>query len=209
MKLIAELDRTSSYFLISCLEARTCYILQINNSTNLFNLNGSERGNANDNINFPLIGNKSTKEGCVNEVYFKNITEFTLSSGILSFSVVDAAVQRYKNVNFSYLYDEIDDNEDESSSMFCIILHTYIVQSKSVQECWILYQPELSENHGYKITSSGNDPSSSAIEISINEKSINFNDIKTTKTIKIENFAESNEVRTIKYSVKKFYNFDY
>lgn len=85
-------------------------------------------------------------------VYVKSISEFPLNSGILSFSIVDAAVRRYKCATDNYMCEELDDYDEETSSIYCVVVHMYIVQSKSMQECHILYQPTVQENAEIKST---------------------------------------------------------
>lgn len=78
--------------------------------------------------------------------YIKSISEFPLSSPILSFGIVDAAVRKYKCAfNDSYLIDELDDYDEENHLLYCVVIHMFLVQPKSVQECHVLYQPSVSE----------------------------------------------------------------
>lgn len=78
--------------------------------------------------------------------YIKSISEFPLSSPILSFGIVDAAVRKYKCAfNDSYLIDELDDYDEDNHLLYCVVIHMFLVQPKSVQECHVLYQPTVSE----------------------------------------------------------------
>lgn len=101
-------------------------------------------------------------------VYIKSISEFPLSSGILSFSIVDAAVRRYKCANDNYMCEELDDYDEETSSIYCVVVHMYIVQSKSMQECHILYQPTVEDNVEVKSTMSSSDTSGGLSRINNN-----------------------------------------
>lgn len=76
--------------------------------------------------------------------FIKSITEFPLSSPILSFGIVDAEVRRYKcNYNDNYLLDDMEEYDEESNSLYCVVIRMYLVQPKSVQECRVLYQPTV------------------------------------------------------------------
>lgn len=76
--------------------------------------------------------------------YIKSVSEFPLSSPILSFGIVDACVRKYKCAfNDSYLIEELDDYDEDNHSLVCVVIHMFIVQPKSVQECHVLYQPTV------------------------------------------------------------------
>ncbi|XP_054741449.1 enhancer of mRNA-decapping protein 4 homolog isoform X1 [Anastrepha obliqua] len=159
LRFIAEIDRTSSYFVISSLDTRTCYIMQIvNNSNNTSLTKGSDNESNNNLANISISSNssigsfKSLSKNSPSLVYIKSISEFPLSSGILSFSIVDAAVRRYKCCNDNYLCDEFDDYDEETNSTYCVVVRMFIVQSKSMQECRILYQPSVTENTDVRST---------------------------------------------------------
>lgn len=78
--------------------------------------------------------------------YIKSVAGFPLSSSILSFAIVDAAVRRYKcGSSDSYLIEELSDFDEENNSLYCAAIHMYLVQPKSVQECRVLYQPLFNE----------------------------------------------------------------
>ncbi|XP_067625151.1 enhancer of mRNA-decapping protein 4 homolog isoform X2 [Eurosta solidaginis] len=159
-RFIAEIDRTSSYLVISSLETRTCYIMQIVNNSNSTTLNKGSDSESNNNLaNISNSSNSSSgsSKSISNKnqlplVYIKSISEFPLSSGILSFSIVDAAVRRYKCGNDNYLCDEFDDYDEETNSTYCVVVRMFIVQSKSMQECRILYQPSVTEHTDVRST---------------------------------------------------------
>lgn len=151
-RFIAEIDRTSSYLVISSLDTRTCYIMQIVNNSNISLAKGSDNESNNNLANISIsssssVGSsKSQSKHLRHLVYIKSISEFPLSSGILSFSIVDAAVRRYKCGNDNYMCEEFDDYDEETNSTYCVVVRMFIVQSKSMQECRILYQPSVTEN---------------------------------------------------------------
>ncbi|GAB0093302.1 Enhancer of mRNA-decapping protein 4 homolog [Sergentomyia squamirostris] len=139
LNLRAEIDKTSSYLMISDCNNRGLYALQIvktiKDDDSLTDDNGSEGGKA-----------KSEKpEANVNSIaYIKSITAFPMSQPILSFGIVDAALRKYKcGVTDAYLIDEMDDYDEESNALYCVAIHMFLVQPKSVQECHVLYQPTL------------------------------------------------------------------
>lgn len=81
------------------------------------------------------------------KVYVKSIAEFHLSSPILSYSICNAVVRKYKSAfSDNYFADEGEDCYDEENNInaiYCVVLRMFLVQPKSVQECHIMYQPEL------------------------------------------------------------------
>ncbi|XP_037957613.1 enhancer of mRNA-decapping protein 4 homolog isoform X2 [Teleopsis dalmanni] len=138
LRLIAELDRTSRYLVLSSLDTRACYVLQI---VNLFNNQCKKDENElSDSSNV-----SSRSSGVAGAVYVRSITEFPLSSGILSFCIHDAAVRRLKCSNDNYLCEEMDDYDEEMHSLYCVVVRMFVVQSKSLQECHILYQPQVDD----------------------------------------------------------------
>lgn len=134
------------------------------------------------NVDSGAVGTVPTTLVCV-----KSISEFPLSSGILSFSIVDAAVRRYKCANENYMCDELDDYDEETSSLYCVVVHMYIVQSKSMQECNILYQPTVQENAEIKSTMSS--------EVSSQKREQNSSnlDIASDESKRIDNVAERHD----------------
>ncbi|EDW29114.1 GL18592 [Drosophila persimilis] len=125
---IAGIDRSANYLVVSCLESLAVYVMQI----------GSVSGDAGD------AGELSDGEG--NDQRIQNVAEFKLSSGILSFSIVNAAMRRLKSsVESYYPVEEPDDFDDENNSTYALVVHMFVVQAKSLQECHIIYQPCVPE----------------------------------------------------------------
>lgn len=164
LRFIAELDRTSSYLVVSSLETRTCYVMQIVNTSTCHPTIKGSTSDSEDSVKKDFSGNTIGLDVVHNSqpvsVYVKSISEFPLSSGILSFSIVDAAVRRYKCSNDNYMCEELDDYDEETSSIYCVAIHLYVIQAKSMQECHILYQPTVPENIDVKSTISSSDISS-------------------------------------------------
>lgn len=192
LKFLAEIDRTSSYLVISNLETRVMYVLQIITAPDgspSIDLNErtsptaaiDEAGNAevadeveaSNKTSVIITSNDQVKKKTVG-VCVKSVSEFPLSSPILSFSIVDAAVRRYKCANDNYLVDEMDDYDEETNSIYCVVVRMFIVQPKSVQECHILYQPTVDENTDVK-SSISNDSTKDFIENSSEKSSSNDN----------------------------------
>ncbi|XP_065357524.1 enhancer of mRNA-decapping protein 4 homolog [Calliphora vicina] len=164
LRFVAELDRTSSYLVVSSLETRTCYVMQIINTSSCYPAIKEETSDNEESINKDTSGSSVASSSTSQMsspvvVYIKSISEFPLSSGILSFSIVDAAVRRYKCSNDNYMCEELDDYDEETSSIYCVVVHMYVVQAKSMQECHILYQPSVPENADVKSTMSSSDTS--------------------------------------------------
>lgn len=111
--------------------------------------------------------------------YVKSISEFPLSSPILSFGIVDASVRKYKCAfNDNYLSDELDEYDEENHAFMCVVIHMFIVQPKSVQECHVLYQPTVPEtiDIGSSISSDGFKEFKTTAKPSIADKPLeNFN----------------------------------
>lgn len=130
VKFIAEIDRTASYLVLSNIETKVFYVLQVTNPESLESSSDKEK-NGNQ-----KVANKK-------KILIKYITEFPLSSSILSFSIIDATLKKYKcgSLNDSSHMDEIEDYDDENNAVYCVVIRTLIIQPKSVQECNILYQP--------------------------------------------------------------------
>ncbi|XP_022214740.2 enhancer of mRNA-decapping protein 4 homolog [Drosophila obscura] len=127
---IAGIDRSANYLVVSCLESLAVYVMQIGS------ISGSEASDAGSDI--------SDGEG--NDQRIQNVAEFKLSSGILSFSIVNAAMRRLKSsVESYYPVEEPDDFDDENNSTYALVVHMFVVQAKSLQECHIIYQPCVPE----------------------------------------------------------------
>lgn len=161
----AEIDRTSSYLVLSDMKNRGLYVLQIQKNVGTTILRNSDAmlskrlnntslksdevtassTNSRAGSDTTLIDNEVSKE-TKSFAYIKSISEFPLSSPILSFGIVDAAVRKYKCAfNDSYLIDELDDYDEDNHLLYCVVIHMFLVQPKSVQECHVLYQPTVSE----------------------------------------------------------------
>ncbi|XP_017059250.2 enhancer of mRNA-decapping protein 4 homolog [Drosophila ficusphila] len=124
---IAGIDRSANYLVLSCLESRAVYVLQISTvaSEELADSQPDSDG-----------------EGSDNSKRILNVAEFRLSSGILSFSIVNASMRRVKSsIESYYSIEEPDDFDDDSNSTSALVLHMFVVQAKSLQECHIIYQP--------------------------------------------------------------------
>lgn len=132
VKFIAEIDRTASYLVLSNIETKVFYVLQIIDPEILESSSENEK-NGNQKVNDKK------------KILIKFITEFPLSSSILSFSIIDATLKKYKcgSLNDSSHIDEVEDYDDENNTVFCVVIRTMIIQPKSVQVCNILYQPPV------------------------------------------------------------------
>lgn len=188
----AEIDRTSSYLVLSDMKNRGLYVLQIQKNVGTSLLRNSDamltkRLNntsvKSDEVSASsttsragsdttLIDNEINKE-TQSFAYIKSISEFPLSSPILSFGIVDAAVRKYKCAfNDSYLIDELDDYDEDNHLLYCVVIHMFLVQPKSVQECHVLYQPTVSEESDVASTiSEGNGELNSSFVAANNDDS--------------------------------------
>lgn len=154
----AKIDRTSSHILLSDMTNRQLYVLEIfrDNNTNggLNAIFGMSARNGNSLVitendkknNFgmlnQLIDSKDSKLVSLGYAFIRSIAEFPLSSSILSFGILNADIRKYK-CSDTYLVDELDDYDEESNALFCVVIHMFVVHPKSVQECHVLYQPSL------------------------------------------------------------------
>jgi enhancer of mRNA-decapping protein 4 len=187
----AEMDRTSSYLVLSDMQNRQLYVLQIikvsGDDDSLEILNGSSSG-SDKTANLIESGKEedeggsdkkrdslssATSSGATGLVVkntqgtalIKSIAEFPLSSSILSFGIVDAAVRKYKcTMNDACLIDELDDYDDENNVVYCVIIHMFLVQPKSVQDAHVLYQPTLNDSAEILSTISGDSESTNPLE---------------------------------------------
>lgn len=58
---------------------------------------------------------------------------------------MNATLRKYKCAyNDVYLLEQLDDYDEDNLNRYCVVIHLYLVQPKSVQECHVLYQPSLS-----------------------------------------------------------------
>lgn len=138
----AEIDPTSSYLVLTDTTSRCLYVLQIIQGNNDDPFGKDENGDSKKAVEASTDSNSTKKE---TPAFIKSISEFPLSSPILSFGIIDATVRKYKCAyNDVYLLEQLDDYDEESLNRYCVVIHLYLVQPKSVQECHVLYQPSLS-----------------------------------------------------------------
>ena len=132
----AEIDRTSSYLILSDMTNRQMYVLQILKENALNQQNGSE-----DHQN-----GEEGATGGIARVFIKSIAEFDLASSVLSYGISNASIRRYKcALSDNYLIDELEDYDEENNSLYCVVLRLFMILPESVQECHILYQPALNK----------------------------------------------------------------
>lgn len=138
----AEIDPTSSYLVLTDTISRCLYVLQILQS----NADDAISKNENSDISSKkAIEGGETDAKSQSSAFIKSISEFPLSSPILSFGIMNATVRKYKCAyNDVYLLEELDDYDEDNLNRYCVVIHLYLVQPKSVQECHVLYQPSLS-----------------------------------------------------------------
>ena len=132
----AEIDRTSSYLILSDMANRQMYVLQILKENALGHQNGTDE-------------HKNGDDGAsgIARVFCKSIAEFHLFSPILSYGITNASIRRYKcALSDNYLIDELEDYDEENNSLYCVVLRLFMVLPESIQECHILYQPALNES---------------------------------------------------------------
>lgn len=167
------MDRTASYLVMSDVKNRGLYVLQVQletsaspprsqakqpfskqvhkstseiTSSTAASDSVDETNMANPDKSMQFAAASATKDART-YVYIKSISEFPLSSPILSFGLVDAAVRKYKCAfNDSFLIDELEDYDEETHTLYCVVIHMFLVQPKSVQECHVLYQPTITED---------------------------------------------------------------
>lgn len=132
----AEMDPTSSYLVLTDTKNRALYVLDV--VQGLYDEQNDEA--------------KSTDEENANKdstiakqsAFIKSITEFPLSSPILSFGILNATIRKYKSVyNDIYSLEDVDDYDEDNLNRYCVVIHLFLVQPKSVQECHVLYQPSI------------------------------------------------------------------
>lgn len=128
--------------------------------------------------------------------YIKSVSEFPLSLPILSFGLVDAAVRKYKCAfNDSYLIDELEDYDEENHLLYCVVIHMFVVQPKSVQECHVLYQPTLTEDA--EVRGSVTDEIKSGSGLSDTSSSTDVEPTPVVVTKDLPEIAASSEVRPV------------
>jgi hypothetical protein len=127
-------------------------------------------GGKRDSTSSPESGNSSNAvASAANRMtcnaFIKSIAEFPLPAPILSFGIVDAGVRKYKcSMNDAGLIDELDDYDDENNAVYCVIIHMFLVQPKSVQDAHVLYQPTLNASADVLSTISCNSESQTQLE---------------------------------------------
>lgn len=132
LHLTLGIDRTASYMLVSDMYDQQLYVFHIEKS------------------------NVKTSDNHREQTCIKSVAKFPLASQILSFDIVNASVRRYKcGLSDAYLANEMDEYDDESNCIYCVILKMFFVQPKSVQECNILYQPSVKSTEVQSTISSG------------------------------------------------------
>ena len=145
----ADIDRTSNYLVLSDMTNRELYVLQVRKDSAEATITNGQKDDSTESI-------ENGKGGPPAKAYIHSIAEFPLSSPILSFGILDAAVRRYKcGSSDGYLIDELEDYEEENNSLYCVVIHMFLVQPKSVQECHVLYQPMIKGEHDIMRTLSG------------------------------------------------------
>ncbi|XP_055597702.1 enhancer of mRNA-decapping protein 4 homolog isoform X2 [Uranotaenia lowii] len=157
LNLKAEIDPTSSFLVLSDMNTRELYVLQIRKdlctSTTTGNGTLASLATANgksltEDLKSSEQNSTSTSEvsssssGSVSKAYVSSIAEFPLSSPILSFNILKVAVRKCKTSD-AYLIEELDDYDEENNSLYCVVLRIFLVQPKSVQECYLFYQPNV------------------------------------------------------------------
>lgn len=129
----AEIDPTSSYLVLTDTKNRGLYVLQVVQTNDEQNDDSKSTDEENGNTDLTLAKPSA---------YIKSITEFPLSSPILSFGILNATVRKYKSgYNDIYSLEDVDDYDEDSR--YCVVIHLFLVQPKSVQECHVLYQPSF------------------------------------------------------------------
>lgn len=135
-----EIDPTSSYLVLTDAKNRNLYVMQIVQTDD-------ETKNGDSESNLTVAAVSSTNGTTKPLAFIKSITEFPVQSSILSFGIVSTYCRKYKCAyNDVYLLDELEDYDEDSVNRYCVVIHLFLVQPKSVQECHVLYQPTLSIN---------------------------------------------------------------
>lgn len=150
-----EIDPTSSYLVLSDMTTRELYVLQVrkdaslpSNGAAVITTNGKSPeggGDTKSDHNSTSLSNISSATSASNstsKAYISSIAEFPLSSPILSFGILDVAVRMCKTSD-AYLIEELEDYDEENSSLYCVVIRMFLVQPKSVQECHLFYQPNV------------------------------------------------------------------
>lgn len=132
----AEIDPTSSYLVLTDTKNRALYVLDVVQRVD-DDQNDEAKSTDEENANNDSALAKPS-------AFIKSITEFPLSSPILSFGILNATIRKYKSVyNDIYSLEDVDDYDEDNLNRYCVVIHLFLVQPKSVQECHVLYQPSL------------------------------------------------------------------
>ncbi|KAH8335925.1 hypothetical protein KR074_007164 [Drosophila pseudoananassae] len=119
---IAGIDRSANYLVLSSIDCLAVYVMQIGSTGRSDSGDSDGEGGEGKRIH--------------------NIAEFKLSSGILSFSIVNATMRKVKSsIESYYPFEEPEDFDEDNNSTYALVLHMFVVQAKSLQECQIIYQP--------------------------------------------------------------------
>lgn len=121
MFLKCRLDMSASYLMLSDINNRLFYILEMH---------------------------KDIKE---NSAFARSITEFLLPSSVLSFAILEASLQKFRCSNSSeelvYPCDEDDDYEEgEFQQIVAVVSRMFVIQPKQLQECQIVFQPDTEKD---------------------------------------------------------------
>lgn len=174
----ADIDRSSSYLILSDMESRGLYVLQVMKDDDVDKSESSNELDIDVDESLNNTGKITLTNGAEKNcplAFIKSIAEFPLSSPILGFGIVNAAVRRYKcETCEEYLLDELDDYDEETNSLYCVVIKMYIVQPKSLQECNVLYQPTLLSSSEVKSTLSYIDNTFDNSKTDITEQSLNI-----------------------------------
>lgn len=181
---------------MSDIKNRGLYVLQIEKP--LTQSSDTSIGSANSNELNLEVDKKENQNPP--SAFIKSVSEFPLSSPILSFGIIDAAVRRYKcNYNDNYLLDEMDEYDEECNSLYCVVIRMYLVGPKSLQECRVLYQPSVPLSADVQSTLSGSDKDSSNEVVAENVLD-NFNDAnskpESEKALKIVSLSSPKSTKS-------------
>lgn len=133
----AEIDRTSSYLILSDMNNRQMYVLQILKENALDVQNGNE-----EHVN----GDENGASGGIARVFVNSIAEFDLASQVLSYGISNASIRRQKcALSDNFMIDELEDYDEENNSVYGVVLRLFMILPESMQECQILYKPAIGD----------------------------------------------------------------
>ncbi|XP_055378582.1 enhancer of mRNA-decapping protein 4 homolog [Condylostylus longicornis] len=187
----ADIDSSSSYLVLSNIESRNLYILQIGFDNNINDQKVKSSDNRIKKLN--------------NSVNIRGISEYPISWPILSFSIVDTNItQLYTyNMNESYLMDDVDEYDEDNLAISGVVLRLFVVQPKSVQECLIFYQPlsEFDENDNCDLNSTSSENNESVLLADLLDEPLDY--AKALKTGETNLSSSINESSTGASTIKK------